>query len=167
MAVPRIELLDLPTPAPEKQYDVRILSSEEIQSLHPIFEKYGADLPDPANSFIVGAVGEDGEIVGFQVTQMRVHVDPLHLKKGVGEHLYSRLIHETERLIEEKAQSPVDVFVFAPEGRISRLAERSGMKPEPWRVLSKRIVPTSLPEPSSDFEPEEEETSTPAEETIQ
>lgn len=124
-------------PATPHELEVRILTTEEIQTLEPVFTEQGVELPNPSTSFIMGAVC-DGKVVGFLVTQLRIHSEPMHIEPGF-EHVLSRLIHQTEGVIAQRVGT-VDVFLFAPAGRVARLAQMAGMRTEPWVVMSKRVV---------------------------
>lgn len=134
-----IDLLPLPK-APELQHEIRILTADEISTLRPIFEEQGAELPDPTTSFIMGAIEPDGHVAAFLVTQLRVHSEPMWIEPG-HEGVFRRLVRMTEKTISERLPFPVDVFLFAPPGKITELAQLAGLRVEPWNVMSKRVVP--------------------------
>lgn len=123
---------------------VRILTQEEVQSLAPIFAEHGDVLPDPSTSFFVGSVA-DGKVVGFIAVQLKIHAEPMWLDSGA-EHLFRPLVREVERVIVERCGS-AEVYLFAPEGKITRLAEIAGMEKMPFNAMVKnvRYVPTIQP----------------------
>jgi hypothetical protein len=128
---------------------VRLLTPEEVSSLAPIFASEGATMPAAEHSFVVGSVAEDGHVVAFLVIQLKVHAEPMWIEHG-HERLFQSLVGCAERTISERAQGGCEVFLFAPAGKIARLAALSGMRPEPWTVWSKFIDAkdlTLVPEP--------------------
>lgn len=119
--------------------DVRELTADEVQSqIRPLFESNGARLPDPAISTFIGAV-RDGKVVGFLCLQAVLHAEPMWIADGESA-IFSRIVSEAERSILAKC-GPQNVFLFAPAGRISQLAQLCGMAVEPWVVLSKFVKP--------------------------
>lgn len=141
----RLDFLPLPDRQPKKTNghdsapspaEVRVLTEAEVESLRPIFEANGATIPHPQNCFIVGAI-ENGEVVAFLTVQVCVHAEPMWIAKG-HEGLFSRIVSETEKTIVDRG-GIVDVYLFAPAGRVAQLAQLSGMRVEPWVVLSKRV----------------------------
>lgn len=120
----------------EPVVDVHILNPEELDQIRPIFAANGVPMPNPETSFVMGAV-EDGKVVGFLVTHLAVHTEPLHFSKGY-EHLVSRVIHKTEDMIAERCGS-VLVYSFVLPGKMVALGQSFGMKPEPWIVMSKYV----------------------------
>ncbi len=136
-----LELLPPPVidRAPLPEYDVRVLTVEEASRLAPVFTMRDVEPPDPANSFIVGAVTPEGEVSNnFLVAQIRVHAEPLHLTDG-HEHLFRRLARTLEFEIANRIGT-CDVFLFAPPGRIESMALAMGMEKEPWCIMSKHVV---------------------------
>lgn len=119
--------------------NVRLLTPNEVLSLDAEFKQRGCCLPDPASSFFVGAV-EDGKVVGYLVIQSVTHAEPMRIAEG-HQHLVSRIVHTAEQIISERITEPMNVFLMAEPGRVAELAERLGMKAEPWMVLSKRVEP--------------------------
>lgn len=119
--------------------EIRRLTLEEIRTLEPIFRAQGADMPNPSTSFVMAAI-QDGRVIGFQVTQFRVHVDPMWIEKGQSA-VWTRIIKATEEEIAKACPGgATDVYVFVPPGRLDGLAKVAGMQPEPWVVWSKRII---------------------------
>jgi hypothetical protein len=125
--------------------NVRLLTPEEVSSLAPIFEREGAMMPAAEHSFVVGSVAEDGHVVAFLVIQLKVHAEPMWIEHG-HERLFQSLVHVAEKTIAEKVQGGCEVFLFAPAGKIARLAALSGMRPEPWTVWSKFVDAMSVEE---------------------
>lgn len=116
---------------------VRVLTPEEIETVKPIFESKGVGLPNPANSVFVGMV-EDGKVIAFLVLQIKLHAEPMWIAEGRS-NLFKTLVAEAEKYILQQS-GPQWVYLFAPAGRISQLAQSMGMQLEPWNVLSKLIV---------------------------
>lgn len=117
---------------------VRLLTSEEIQTLAPVFAEAGQNLPPAEHSFVLGSVAPDGHVVAFLVVQLRVHAEPMWIEKGY-ESLFRSLVHRAEQTIAEKVPGGCDVFLFAPAGKVSMLASKAGMRLEPWTVWSKHV----------------------------
>jgi hypothetical protein len=120
-----LDLLPPPNGDPAPDSSVRILTEAEIATLEPTFAEHGVLLPDPSSSFIVGSV-DQGQVVAFLVVQLRIHAEPMWIKPG-HQSLFSSLVHVTEKLLAERA-APCDVFLFAPAGKVSTLAEKAGMR---------------------------------------
>lgn len=96
-----------------------------------------AALPDPVIARAIVAEDESGKIVGFLVTQLCVHFEPLWIEQGKASVM--RLISEGERMLAEGWLGPrVPYFAFAPDQRISRLAKLCGMVKLPWEIWAKR-----------------------------
>lgn len=128
-------------PIADPQYQIRLLTHDEVLSLEPEFAATGNPLPDPATSSFVGVIA-DNRIVAWQCVQLRLHVDPVRVDSQHAR-VYRSLIHETKKIIEERTSGPVDVYVFAPLGsNQGKLAEHEGMQKEPWAVYSKRLMGT-------------------------
>lgn len=124
--------------------EARLLTPEEIQSIVPVFAEYGAPMPDPATSFIVGEVVRE-EVVSFLVVQLKVHAQPLWIKPG-HEASFRKIARVAERTCMERTGGGFEVYVFAEPGKIAKMAESLGMKKEPWGVYS-RFLPKVEPEP--------------------
>lgn len=133
----------------QAQPTVRLLTEAEIQTLAPVFAEQGTSLPDPSTSFFVGTVDDEGSVTSFLVVQLRVHAEPMWIKPG-HESVFRSLVHAAEQTIQERTGGGCDVFLFAPAGKIARLAEVSGMRTEPWVVYSKTIAPIDPVEPKYD-----------------
>ena len=150
-----IEMLPLPEPPKVEAEDMpgdglRVLTEAEVQTLEPIFAEAGAALPNPVNSFFMGLV-ENGEVKAFLVAQGVLHAEPLWVKHGY-ENAMMRVIHATEAEILRRV-GPVLVYTFAPAGNVTRIAQLSGMKLEPWNVLSKFLVPEEESIPLAEVAP--------------
>lgn len=127
----------MPRKRPAMNHVVRVLSVEETEQLAPIFEAQKVSLPDPAYSFIVGAL-KDGKVTNnFLVAQLRLHAEPLHLEAG-SEHLFRLLVRTMYKEIAERLGT-TDVYLFAPDGMVSKMAETAGMEREPWNVYSTTV----------------------------
>lgn len=134
-----------PISRPPDLVEERVLTAEEIQKfIKPIYDEGGFQLPDPATSVFVGVV-EGGEVLAFLGLQVMLHAEPLWIKDGKASYLTS-LVHSAERVILERA-GPQWVYLFAPAGKIARLAEHLGMRLEPWCVYSKLVLPSTPVKP--------------------
>jgi len=129
---------DEPTPA-TPALDVRLLTTEEVETLRPEFEAQRAVFPNPQTSFAVGAVDADGKVVAFLFFQLQVHAEPMKIDHP-HEALFSRLVDVGERTLVERCGSQL-VYAFTPPGKITRLAQMAGMQIEPWVVMSKIVGP--------------------------
>lgn len=137
---------------------VRVLTEAEIEILKPIFAEQNADLPDPRFSFFVGSVTPQGEVTSFLVIQIKTHAQPMWIKPG-HEGIFRSLVHAAEKVIQERTGGNVWVYLFAPEGKISRMAERAKMFLEPWKVYSKMVPPAEVP--AKEMQPDPSPTSKP------
>jgi hypothetical protein len=135
-----MEMLPLPTvnEPPKDGLEIRELTPEEIKSQEYRFKERGCELPDPRTSNFVGVI-RNGKIVGFGVVQLLLHAEPFVLDDGESAQ-FVPLVREVEKLILKKC-GPMWVYLFAPAGRITQLAQTMGMQLEPWCVLSKLIQP--------------------------
>lgn len=128
----------MPVKRARMRHTVRELTVEECKLLEPIFHAQGVELPDPATSTIIGAIDQDGKVTeNFIVGQLRLHTEPLVLQPGC-EHLFRPL---ARALYDKIATSvgTVDVYLFAPDGKVAQMAEVMGMDKEPWAVYSTRV----------------------------
>lgn len=130
--------------APAAIPSVRLLTEAEIQTLAPVFAEQGAGLPDPATSFFVGSVDGDGVVNAFLVLQLKVHAQPLWIRPG-HESVFRNLTSTAEQIVQERTGGNVWIYLFAPAGKLSRMAEVAGMHLEPWNVWSKLVEPISAP----------------------
>jgi len=122
----------------------RLLTPEEVATLAPIFAERGATLPAPEHSFFVGTVDDQGAVTSFLVVQLRVHAEPLWIKPG-NERVFRGLVTTAEEILAERVQGAVEVYLFAPAGKVARMAEVAGMQMEPWVVYSKRVEGAQKP----------------------
>lgn len=129
----------MPSKRAKMSHVVRELTLEERKKLEPLFADRGVEMPNPATSTIIGAVDrETGEVSNnFIVGQLMLHAEPLHLEPGCG-HLFRPLARSLYDKIAEKVGT-VDVFLFAPDGKVSQMAESMGMNREPWNVYSTTV----------------------------
>lgn len=140
----------MPVKRTRMKHTIRELTIEECKQLEPIFHAQGVELPDPATSTIIGAIDEMGKVTeNFIVGQLRLHTEPLVLQPGC-EHLFRPL---AKALYDKIATSvgTVDVYLFAPDGKVAQMAEVMGMDREPWAVYSTRVygnAPVGMSAPS-------------------
>ena len=146
----------LPPTEPQSGISYRELTPEEIKSVEPIFTATGNPLPDPGISTFVGAI-ENGKVIGFLVLQVKLHAEPMWIEQGHSE-VFSSLVATAERTILKKT-GPQYVYLFAPAGRISQLAQSMGMQLEPFCVLSKLVMPEAPSRPVIDLLPTSEDRS--------
>lgn len=124
-------------------HTIRVLTPSEIDQLAPIFAERGVELPDPKTSFFIGAIDGNGKVTqNFLVGQMRFHAEPLHLEAG-GEHLFRPLARAMYDEI-VKRYGTMDVFLFAPNEHIVKMAEVMGFEKDPWVSLSTRIYGNAI-----------------------
>jgi hypothetical protein len=128
----------------------RELTSDEIATVEHVFAATGNPLPDPAISTFVGAI-EDGKVIGFLVIQLKLHAEPMWIESGRSE-VFTSLVTQAERMILQKA-GPQYVYLFAPAGRVSQLAQTAGMQLEPFCIFSKLVQPTLPSRPVIDLLP--------------
>jgi len=129
------------------------LTPDELEQAHRIFASEGAAPPDPANSILIGTTDSNGLITSFIGVQPMVHIDPLWISPGA-EHELRGLIQAAESAIRARLVpgAACKVFVFAPDGRVARMAELNQMSRESWTVYSKVIQNESGPIPPGDNE---------------
>lgn len=131
------------SPTKEKKVEMRILTPQEALQLAPIFERAGAVVPDPSVSFII-AIIEDGKLTNsFLTIQAVLHGEPMNIEPRHRMYIKS-MVHYAENEVVSRA-GVQNVFIFAPEGEVKKLAEMFGWTEEPWKVLSKRVGPTGEP----------------------
>lgn len=119
--------------------EARELTVEEIrQYVEPHYLASGNNLPDPRCSTFVGIL-RDGVVLASLGIQAKLHAQPLIISEGHGG-LLPRLVRLAEETILAKS-GPQWVYLFAPAGKLSQLAQSMGMQLEPWVVLSKLIQP--------------------------
>lgn len=138
----RLDLLPPTTADADADADTSIqyreLSSDEIKTLEGIFAATGNPLPSPTLSTFVGAL-QGGKVVGFLVLQARLHAEPMWIAEGHSQ-IFTSLVSAAEKTILKKS-GPQWVYLFAPAGKLSQLAQNMGMALEPWCVLSKLVQP--------------------------
>lgn len=126
----------LPLPGPP-QPEIRQLTAEEYLSLAPRFEGRGHQLPSPDVATAVG-IFDDGKIVGYQVLQLRLHVQPTEIDEGYA-NLFTALCRKSEETIFAKC-GPTWAYLFVePDTDLHKLAASRGMTDEPWVVMSKLV----------------------------
>lgn len=139
MAGEVLEMLPPPGGRATGEPTVRELSPEERESVRSVFAAQGVEMPDPATSTFVGAVGADGAVLGFLVLQLRLHAEPMWIAPDHSD-LFLPLAHAAEQVILQRC-GPQWVYLFAPAGRVATLAQSMGMALEPWVVMSKLVQP--------------------------
>jgi hypothetical protein len=125
-------------PGSPKGIEYRELTDKEIKSVEHLFVATGNTLPDPALSTFVGCV-KDGVVLGFLVLQIKMHAEPMWIQPGHSD-VFQPIARMAEKIILKKC-GPQWVYLFAPAGRVSQLAQSMGMQLEPWNVLSKLVMP--------------------------
>ena len=126
------------TPTTGTEDSIRVMTPEEIKAEEPIFASTGNPLPNPATSTFLG-VFRGGKRVAFLVLQLRLHTEPLYIEEG-----HSAVLPALVKAAEEyilRNVGPQWVYLFAPAGRITQLAQAMGMQLEPYCVLSKLVLP--------------------------
>ncbi len=140
----------LPLPTKPLEDDTRVMTPEEVAAQRPIFEAANANIPDPATSVFIGAF-RGGKCVAFLVLQIKLHAEPMYIEEGHAA-VMAPLVHAAERYILEKV-GPQWVYLFAPAGRVSQMAQSMGMQLEPWVVLSKLVTPPVPDKGVTEFNP--------------
>ncbi len=125
-------------PAAPGVREIRELTVEEIQTLAPIFVENGTELPDLRTATFVGAV-QDKVVLGFVVLQAKLHAEPMWIQPGQSQ-LFTPIVREAEKVILRKA-GPQYVYLFTPAGRITQMAASMGLRPEPFVIMSKLVMP--------------------------
>lgn len=116
--------------------NIRVLEGHEFPKLESLFADNGVALPNPDFSEII--VAEDqNEIVGFLVAQLVLHTEPVWIKP---EHRGKGLWRDLH-LMAQKSIGDQEYFAFAPDDRISHMAESVGLKKMPWSVFKREINP--------------------------
>jgi hypothetical protein len=131
------------TPQKEIKTEMRVLTPEETQKLAPIFERAGAVLPDPSSSFIIGILENGVPTNSFLTIQAALHGEPMNVEPRHRMYIRS-MVHFAENEVLSRC-GVQNVFIFAPEGDVKKMAEAFGWVEEPWRVLSKRVGPAGEP----------------------
>lgn len=141
-----MEMLPIPESVDASGPEIRVLTDVELKSLAPRFEAHGGTVPPDC-----GGVGifVNGLLVGFQLVQLRLHVQPTEIDTGYS-HLFPALCRATEAAILARF-GPQWVYVFTTPGRMAALAESRGMVVEPWVVLSKLVQPEIPTRPTVEF----------------
>lgn len=119
-----------------QHHTVGVLSADQIKELEYIFTARGMGLPNPATSFVIGAIdNHTGKLTeNFLVVQLQVHAEPLHLVKGEGEYLFRPFANLAYRVILDRI-GPVPVYVFSDSEKVISLAQHAGFDKLPWTVL--------------------------------
>jgi hypothetical protein len=127
--------------------EYRPLTTEEIASLRPIFEAQGVGLP---SGIYMGAV-EGSRVIGFLVLQLKLHSEPMWIEPGRSQ-IFHALVGAAENYILANS-GPTWVYLFAPEGRVSELAEAMGMTRNDEQIYYKLIERPTPPRPFVDLQP--------------
>jgi hypothetical protein len=135
-----MEMLPLPEDGqtPTSKIEYRVLTPLEIESVKHVFELSNSPLPDPAVSQFIGAI-EGQKVLGFIMLQLKLHAEPMWIESGHSE-VFQPIVRAAEKQILKQC-GPQWVYLFAPAGRVSQLAQSMGMGLEPWNVLSKLVMP--------------------------
>ena len=135
--------------------ETRVLTEAEVlKYIHPIYQERGQPLPNPAVSTFIGVV-RAGKVVAFLGIEAKLHAEPLWIEDGEASHLIP-LVHKAEEFILSRC-GPQWVYVFAPPGKVARIAEHMGMTLEPWCVYTKLVAPPIPPKPLVTLEGAEQE----------
>jgi hypothetical protein len=145
-----MEMLPVPEDAQTsiRKVEFRVLMPLEIESVRHVFEASGSTLPDPAVSQFIGAV-HNQKVLGFIVLQLKLHAEPMWIENGHSE-VFQPIVKAAEKHILRQC-GPQWVYLFAPAGRVSQLAQSMGMGLEPWNVLSKLVMPEIPPKSMVDM----------------
>lgn len=148
--IPIEEIPPSPPPADPSKVERRLLTEEEVlQFVKPVYDKGGYPLPDPATSVFVGVL-RGGKVKAFLGLQVMLHAEPLWIEDGEA-NLLTGLVERAEEIILERT-GPQWVYLFAPPGKVARIAERLGMQLEPYCVYSKLVTAPAPVKPMTAFE---------------
>lgn len=111
----------------------RWLEPEEIETLRPIFEDNGGELPSPQFSQIYGALNDAGKVVGFHVLQLIPHLEPMYIEPDYRAKVNWR---EFQRGI-EAVISGVEYYIFPGNDRVANLCKRGKMEEVQTRAFKK------------------------------
>jgi hypothetical protein len=110
----------------------RLLTDAEKGKLAEIWPKYeGVDL---SRTPIAGAVDESGAIRALAVLNWVPHCEPMWIDAGAPVD-FRRLV----RIVEENTTGR-ELWVFAPDDKIARMAEICGAKKTGYRVMRKELL---------------------------
>lgn len=131
-----------------QHHTVGVLSADQIKELEYIFTARGMGLPNPATSFVIGAIdNHTGKLTeNFLVVQLQVHAEPLHLVKGEGEYLFRPFANLAYRVILDRI-GPVPVYVFSDSEKVISLAQHAGFDKLPWTVMGMWVTKEFKEEP--------------------
>ena len=113
----------------------RWLTPEEIQTLEPIFIENGGDLPDLKFSAFVGALTDEGQIVGFHALQLVPHAEPMWVDPEFRTKVNWR---EFQRQIESVLEGG-EYYIFPGNERIAKLCKRGGMEEVQLKAFKKSV----------------------------
>ena len=112
--------------------EYRLLESSEKPKLVEVFPHYaGLDLSVVP---ISGALDEQGEVKGLAVLNLVAHCEPIWIAPGV--RVDFRRLVET---VEKQVRGP-ELWVFAPNEKIARMAEICGAKEVDWKIYRKELA---------------------------
>jgi hypothetical protein len=117
----------------------QVLTPEEIKRVKPIFDERKVAMPQ--GGIFIGAI-ENGRVIGFLVLQLKLHAEPMWIAPGKSQ-IFPSLVATAENYILQNS-GPTYVYLFAPEGRVSEMAEAMGMthnSEQIWYKLLGNIPP--------------------------
>lgn len=110
----------------------RLLTDAEKEKLKEVWPQY-ADT-DLSGVSIAGAIDENGMVRAMVVENWVPHCEPMWIEPKAPVD-FRRLV----RVIEEHVQHP-ELWVFAPDKRIARIAQICGAKDTHYRVMRKELA---------------------------
>jgi hypothetical protein len=119
--------------------EYRYLTPDEYESLRPIFEENGGDLPDSQLSAIYAAF-DDERIVGFQVLQYVPHAEPRWVAEDYRGRVSWREFQKGVEDLFDKSQGG-SYYVFPSDARISKLCKRGGMVECEFKAWRRDLAP--------------------------
>lgn len=136
-----------PIQDPLSPVSYRVLTPEEIERVKPIFDERKVAMPQ--GGIFIGAI-ENGRVIGFLVLQLKLHAEPMWIAPGKSQ-IFPSLVATAENYILQNS-GPAYVYLFAPEGRVSEMAEAMGMTHNSEQIWYK-LLGNIPPRPFVDLQP--------------
>lgn len=140
-------------PAPPTPDGYYILSSEQVQTLEPIFKEHGQSLPNPGTCTFFGYV-KDKEVVAFLVLQIRLCAEPMWVKPGHSD-VFMGLASRAEQALLDQS-GPQWVYLHTSQPKVGVLATKLGFEEQPDKVYAKLVQPKMPNRPPGFFGLDEE-----------
>jgi hypothetical protein len=113
----------------------RLLTNEEkiiLAQIHPTY----CDC-DFSGVNVAGAVDDHGKVRGLAVLNFAAHCEPIWIENGAPVD-FRRVVAEVEKAA--KGIKSKELWAFAPNPKIARMAEICGFKNMGWSVFRKELI---------------------------